>query len=58
MLLRDFSIVPVDSEVSASLRSQGIDPKHVHEAFSKWGDYRFLAYKLGRIVNKKNWLGN
>jgi N-glycosylase/DNA lyase len=58
MLLRDFSMIPVDSEVSASLISQGIDPKHAQEAFAEWGEYRFLAYKLGRIVNKKNWLGN
>jgi len=58
MLLRDFSMIPVDSEVSASLKAQGIDPKDAQEAFAKWGEYRFLAYKLGRIVNKRNWLGN
>lgn len=58
MLLGDFSKIPVDSEVSASLLSQGIDPKYAQEAFSKWGNYRFLAYKLARIVDKRNWLGN
>lgn len=58
MLLGDFSKIPVDSEVSASLLSQGIDPKYAQEAFSKWGNYRFLAYKLARIVDKRNWLGS
>ena len=58
MLLQDFSQIPVDSEVSASLVSQGIDPKAAQEAFSRWGDYRFLAYKIARIVEKRNWLGD
>lgn len=52
MLLRDYSKIPVDSEVSATLLLQGIDPKYAQDAFARWEDYRFLAYKLARIVDK------
>jgi N-glycosylase/DNA lyase len=57
MLLRDFSTLPVDSEVSAYLRLRGIDPKNAQSEFSHWGDYRFLGYKLRRIVERSNWTG-
>ncbi|MCL7943946.1 hypothetical protein [Marinobacter sp. ATCH36] len=58
MLLRDFSTVPVDSEVSAYLRERGLDPKDAQEAFQHWGEYRFLGYKLRRIVDRENWIGD
>jgi N-glycosylase/DNA lyase len=57
MLLRDFSTLPVDSEVSAYLRERGFDPKDAQESFRHWGQYRFLGYKLKRIVDKENWIG-
>lgn len=58
MLLRDFSTLPVDSEVSAYLRERGLDPKEAQEAFRHWGHYRFLGYKLKRIVDRENWIGD
>jgi N-glycosylase/DNA lyase len=57
MLLRDFSILPIDSEVSAYLRDKGLDPNNAQNAFEHWQQYRFLGYKLKRIVNKDNWIG-
>jgi N-glycosylase/DNA lyase len=58
MLLRNFETLPVDSEVSAYLRQQGFDPKEAQNAFQHWGKYRFLGYKLKRIVDKENWIGD
>lgn len=57
MLLRDFRTLPVDSEVSAYLRAQSLDPKDAQNAFHHWGRYRFLGYKLRRIVDRENWIG-
>ena len=58
MLMRDFSTVPVDSEVSAYLRKRGLDPKSAQEAFQHWSKYRFLGYKLRRMVDRENWIGS
>ncbi|MDI9245964.1 hypothetical protein [Marinobacter sp. CHS3-4] len=58
MLLRDFQTLPVDSEVSAYLRQQSLDPKDAQNAFQHWGEYRFLGYKLKRIVDQENWIGD
>lgn len=58
MLMRDFGTLPVDSEVSAYLRQQGLDPKNAQTAFQHWEQYRFLGYKLKRIVDKANWIGD
>lgn len=57
MLMRDFSTLPVDSEVSAYLREQGLDPKDAQDALQHWGQYRFLGYKLKRMVDRENWIG-
>ncbi|ROQ43193.1 N-glycosylase/DNA lyase [Marinobacter sp. 3-2] len=58
MLMRNFETLPIDSEVSAYLRQQGVDPKYAQSAFQHWGKYRFLGYKLKRIVDKANWIGD
>lgn len=58
MLMRDFSTLPVDSEVSAYLRERGVDPNEAQNAFKQWGRYRFLGYKLERIIKKRNWIGS
>ncbi|MDX1561268.1 MAG: hypothetical protein R3193_20330, partial [Marinobacter sp.] len=58
MLLRDFQTLPVDSEVSAYLRDRNLDPKNAQNAFQHWGQYRFLGYKLKRIVDQENWIGD
>lgn len=47
MLLHDFSRVPVDSAVSRSLRARyGLAPEEIDSYFERWGEYRFLGYKL------------
>jgi len=58
MLIRDFSTLPVDSEVSAYLRDSGLDPNDAQNIYKQWGEYRFLGYKLKRIIANKNWIGN
>jgi len=58
VLLHDFSQLPIDSEVTAYLLESGIQPSSAEEHFSHWKDFPFLGYKLGRIVAKKNWIGD
>ena len=49
VLLHDFSRVPVDSEVTSYFRDRhGIGPKEVEPFLERWGDYRFLGYRLSR----------
>ncbi len=52
MLLGDFSRVPVDSEVTRFCKDRyGIEPKEVDAFFERWGQYRFLGYKLSRALS-------
>ena len=52
MLLGDFSRVPVDSEVTRFCKDRyGIEPKEVDPFFERWGQYRFLGYKLSRALS-------
>ena len=52
MLLGDFSRVPVDSEVTRFCKDRyGIEPKEVDSFFERWGQYRFLGYKLSRALS-------
>ncbi len=49
VLLHDFSRVPVDSEVTAFFRERhGIGPKEVEPFLGRWGEYKFLGYRLSR----------
>ena len=49
VLLHDFSRVPVDSEVTAFFRDRhGIGPKEVEPFLERWGEYKFLGYRLSR----------
>ena len=49
VLLHDFSRVPVDSEVTSYFRDRhGIGPKEVESFLERWGNYRFLGYRLSR----------
>ena len=49
VLLHDFSRVPVDSEVTAFFRERhGIGPKEVEAFLKRWGEYKFLGYRLSR----------
>ena len=58
MLCHDFSRVPIDSEVSAYCRERhGMESEEIEVFFDVWGDYRFLGYKLERILERTNWVG-
>lgn len=57
MLLHDFSRLPIDSEVSAYLTSKGVPPGEFEQHFAAWNEYAFLGYKLRRIIEKTNWIG-
>ena len=49
VLLNDFSRVPVDSEVTKFFRERhGIGPKEVEPFLERWGEYKFLGYRLSR----------
>lgn len=49
VLLHDFSRVPVDSEVTKFFRERhGIGPKEVEGFLERWGEYKFLGYRLSR----------
>ncbi len=49
VLLHDFSRVPIDSEVTAFFRERhGIGPKEIDPFLERWGEYKFLGYRLSR----------
>ena len=49
VLLHDFSRVPVDSEVTKFFRERhGIGPKEVEPFLARWGEFKFLGYRLSR----------
>ncbi len=49
VLLHDFRRVPVDSEVTKFFRERhGIGPKEVEPFLERWGNYKFLGYRLSR----------
>jgi N-glycosylase/DNA lyase len=54
VLLHDFSRLPVDSVVVAHARDRlGLARDAVEAHFARWGDYRFLGYRLGRIAARQ-----
>jgi hypothetical protein len=58
-LNNDFSIIPIDSEVRGFCNSfYGLkSDDQIIEAYSSWGKYAFLGYKLSRHVKNNNWIG-
>ena len=50
--------LPVDSKVNAYLRENGFDPNDAQNAFQHWRQYRFLGYRLKRIVDNENRIGD
>lgn len=51
MLCHDFSKVPIDSEVTKYCKERyNIEPDNIETFFAAWGDYKFLGYKLSRIL--------
>jgi N-glycosylase/DNA lyase len=56
MLNHDYSHIPIDSEVTLYCReSYGLEPETIESYFERWGDYKFLGYKLHRILNSTKW---
>jgi len=61
MLLGHYNVIPVDSDVMAYLGLGSGTPmrdvqKVIESRYSKWGDYRFLAYKLHRYFQDDNYV--
>ena len=51
MLEHDYRHIPIDSAVTSYCKMRyGIDAKQVDQYFDLWGDYRFMGYKLSRIL--------
>ncbi|MBN1577268.1 MAG: hypothetical protein JW913_11990 [Chitinispirillaceae bacterium] len=59
-LLGVYDRIPVDREVCRYLKipydSQSFNS--VNAMYSKWGPYKFLAYKIERRLRNENWIGN
>ncbi len=54
VLLNDFSRVPVDSEVTSYFRERhSIGPKEVEPYLERWGEYKFLGYRLSRRLGDR-----
>ncbi|MQF64813.1 hypothetical protein FIM04_01645 [SAR202 cluster bacterium AC-409-J13_OGT_754m] len=52
MLIHDYEMIPVDSEVASYCKNTlNIDSMNIQEHFAKWDKYRFLGYKLRRIID-------
>jgi 3-methyladenine DNA glycosylase/8-oxoguanine DNA glycosylase len=58
MLTHDFGRIPIDSEVTRYCKEHyDLEPEDIEFFFNKWGEYRFLGYKLSRIIGDTNWTG-
>jgi len=56
MLCHDFGRIPIDSEVIRYCKEHyHIESGEIDTFFEKWGEYRFLGYKLSRIIDNINW---
>lgn len=53
VLLHDFSRIPIDSEVSNYMKTNySLAVDQIAEFFNPWKQYKFLGYKIGRILNQ------
>jgi N-glycosylase/DNA lyase len=60
MLMGLHSYLPVDREVARYLKITSSLPRvglNKLDHLSDWGDFRFTAYKLFRVLKKENWIG-
>jgi len=58
ILLNEFSILPIDSDVKQYLLSIGYNENNYNSAYVSWQKYRYWGYKLGRISRNLNWIGD
>ena len=53
VLLHDFSRIPVDSSVARLCKERyGFAPEEIEPYFDRWGEYRFLGYKLPQVLER------
>ena len=58
VLLGNFSALPLDSEVRAFCKSNGLESDfEIKTHYEKWEPYQFLGYKLNRVAEQCNWIG-
>ena len=59
MLQSDYNRIPIDSEVRAYCQKTfGEYSGDENQLFDEWGEFRFLGYKLRRILARENWIGS
>ena len=59
VLSGDFEFIPVDSEVKAHMAHQfGSADKDPNVIYERWGRHRFVGYKLNRMLERTNWIGD
>jgi len=61
VLLGDYSTIPVDSEIIKYLskthfNGRKISPKKAVEPYERYGNFRFLAFKFGRMARRENYI--
>ena len=61
VLLGDYRAIPVDSEIIKYLRKthfngRSVSPKKAVEPYERYGDFRFLAFKFGRMARRENYI--
>src|SRR5206468_1079905 len=61
VLLGDYSTIPVDSEVIKYLskthfNGRKVTPKRAVAPYERYGPYRFLAFKFGRMSRRENYV--
>ena len=59
ILLGDYSRLAIDSEVTEfAIKTLGLPVDKISSHYDSWGKYRFLGYKLNRIIDRNNWIKN
>ena len=59
ILLGDYSRLAIDSEVAEfAVKILGLPVDKISSHYDSWGKYRFLGYKLNRIIDRNNWIKN
>ena len=60
VLLGYHRFIPVDREVASYLDVDYSKAKNgdIPSLYEAWNNHRFTAYKVRRVLNRKNWIGN
>jgi len=59
MLSGDYSTIPIDSEVRSFCKEHyGLTTDiDINDHFDSWGKFKYLGYKIKRIIERSNWIG-